>query len=88
MAVALAGWINPQQQEVIEYLREEVRGSKELQGLSLRFTDEQRRRLACKAKRIGFGPLKEIVGLVTPQALLGWHRSVGREARRMVRSRV
>ena len=26
MAVALAGWINPRQQDVIEYLREEVRG--------------------------------------------------------------
>ena len=50
---------------------------KELQGKKrLRFTDEQRRRLARKAKRICFGRLREIVGLVTPQTLLAWHRKL------------
>ena len=32
MVVALAGWINQQQQDVIDHLREDVRALKELQG--------------------------------------------------------
>jgi len=63
LVVALAGWINQQQEDVIDYLREELRILKELQGKKrLKFTDEQRRRLARKAKRIRFGRLNEIVG--------------------------
>ncbi|MCH7227887.1 hypothetical protein [Haloferula sp. A504] len=77
IAAALTGWMNRPQQDVIEYLREEVRVLKELQGKKrLRFTDDQRRRLARKAKRIRFGRLKEIVGLATPQTLLAWHRKL------------
>ena len=42
MMVALAGWINRQQQDVIEYLHEEVRVLRELQGRKrLRFSDDQ-----------------------------------------------
>jgi hypothetical protein len=51
--VSIAGWMNRQQQEVIEYLQEEIRVLKEQQGgKRLRFTDDQRARLARKAKRI------------------------------------
>ncbi|MFT5108419.1 MAG: putative transposase [Pseudoalteromonas tetraodonis] len=75
--VSLAGWMNRQQQHVIEYLQEEVRVLKEQQvDARPRFTDDQRRRLARKAKLIRYGLLKEIVGLVTPQTLLAWHRKL------------
>jgi len=48
---ALAGWLNRQQQVVIDYLMEENRFLREqLEGQRLRFTDEQRRRLAAEAK--------------------------------------
>ena len=75
--VALAGWINRQQQDLIEYLRGEVRVLKELQGQKcLRFSDDQRRRLALKAKRLGLSRLKEIAAIVSPQTLMVWHRKL------------
>ena len=51
-----SGWVNPQQQQVIDYLQEEnriLRG--QLSGRRLRLTDDQRRRLAVKGRR---GPRK------------------------------
>jgi hypothetical protein len=51
LVIALAGWINGDQQAVIDYLIEENRVLKDqLEGRRLRFTDEQRIRLAVKAK--------------------------------------
>ena len=77
MMVALAGWINRHQQDVIEYLQEEVPVLRELQGRKrLRLCDDQRRRLAQKAKRLGLSRLKEIAGIVSPQTLLAWHRKM------------
>ena len=74
----MAGWMNRQQQHVIDYLQEEIRTLKEqLEQHSdkrLRFTGAQRSRLARKAKRIGHRRLKEVASLVTPQTLLKWHR--------------
>jgi len=52
LMMLFAGWVNRHQQEVIEYLQEENRGLREqLGGKRLRFTDQQRRRLAVKARR-------------------------------------
>lgn len=77
MMVALAGWINRHQQDVIDYLREEVRVLRELQGgKRLKFSDDQRRRLALKAKRLGLSGLKEVAAIVSPQTLLAWHRKL------------
>ena len=48
---ALAGWLERHQQAIIDYLIEENRVLKaQLEGQRLRFTDEQRIRLAVKAK--------------------------------------
>ena len=48
----VSGWVNRHQQDVIAYLVEEDRVLKEqLVGRRLRLADEQRRRLAAKAKR-------------------------------------
>ena len=77
LVIALAGWLNRQQQDVIDYLIEENRVLKDqLEGQRLRFTDHQRRRLAAKAKVLGRQLLDEIETLVTPNTLLAWHRKL------------
>ena len=77
LVIALAGWLNRRQQAVIGYLIEENRVLKEqLEGQRLRFTDEQRMRLAVKAKDLGRRLLDEIETLVTPDTLLAWHRKL------------
>ena len=54
MVTAVAGWMNQQQQHAIDYLREENRVVREqLGGRRLRFTDDQRRRLAPDRKLTG-----------------------------------
>ena len=67
LMLIFAGWVNRHQQDVIEYLQEENRALREqLGGRRLRFTDQQRRRLAARAKAIGRKRLLEIETLVTP----------------------
>ena len=74
LVIALAGWLNRHQQAVINYLLEENRVLKDqLEGRRLQFTDEQRIRLAVKAKVLGRRLLDELETLVTPDTLLAWH---------------
>src|SRR5215831_9945649 len=75
--MAVAGWMNQRQLQVIDYLREENRVLREqLGGRRLRFTNDQRRRLAAKAKGIGRKLLREMATIVTPETLLAWHRKL------------
>ena len=56
LVIALAAWMNRQQLDVIEYLKEENRVPREQIGdKRLRFTDVQRRRLAARAQEVGHG---------------------------------
>ena len=69
--------MNHRQQLVIEYLREENRVLREqLGGRRVRRDDNQRRRLAVKAKALGRKALAEIATIVTPETLLVWHRKL------------
>ena len=73
----MAGWTNQKQQYAIDYLREENRVLREQLGTRRpRFTDDQRRRLAAKAKLVGRRLLNDIAELVTPDTLLAWHRKL------------
>jgi hypothetical protein len=75
--ISIAGWMNQRQQHAIDYLREENRVLREqLGGRRLRFTDNQRRRLAAKAKGLGRRVLAEIATIVTPETLLALHRKL------------
>ena len=42
----------------------------------MRFSDNQRRRLAAKAKRLGRKLLEQVASIVTPETLLAWHRKL------------
>ena len=46
----------------------------QLGGKRLRFSDDQRRRLAVRAKKLGWRMLHELTTNVTPATLLAWHR--------------
>src|SRR3954453_3221661 len=75
LLLAVSGWMNQHQLQVIEYLREENRVLREQLGdRRLRFNDDQRRRLAAKAKGLGRKLLVEVATLVTPETLLAWHQ--------------
>ena len=56
----LAGWLNREQQKILEYLQEENRVLREQLGGPLHLNDEQRRRLAAKGKELGRKLLEEV----------------------------
>ncbi len=77
LILTLAAWVNRSQQDAIEYLKEENRVLREqLGGRRIRFTNDQRRRLAAKARALGRDGLKEIADLVTPDTLLRWYKKL------------
>ncbi len=77
VVIAIAGWMNHHQQQVVEYLLEENRVLRQQMGSRrMRFNDDQRRRLAVKAKKLGRRVLNQLATIVTPETLLAWHRKL------------
>src|SRR5215468_5438132 len=77
LILSIAGWMNQRQQQVIEYLVEENRVLREQIGnRRMRFNDNQRCRLAVKAKRLSRKVLAQVATIVTPETLLAWHRKL------------
>ena len=75
--IAVAGCMNQRHLHVIDYLREENRVLREQLGdRRVRLTDDQRRRLAARAKGLGRKLLAEVASIVTPETLLAWHRKL------------
>ncbi|MEO2047268.1 MAG: hypothetical protein ABGX16_11930 [Pirellulales bacterium] len=75
--VILSGWINCQQQEVINYLSAENQVLKEKLGKKrVLLSDDRRRRLAAKGKVLGRKRLEEVGTMFTPDTILRWHRKL------------
>jgi hypothetical protein len=70
-----SGWIHRHQQAVIDYLIEENRVLRAVNGSRrLRLTDDQRRRLAVRGHVLGRRHLAAVAGIVTPDTILRWYR--------------
>ena len=73
----LTGWLDRREREAVAYLIEENRLLRRQLGTRRpRLTDDDRRRLAARAYRVGRAALREIVTIATPDTLLRWHRQL------------
>jgi len=74
LLATFGGWVNRHQAHAIEYLNDENLVLREqLDGRRLRLTDDQRRRLAAKGKRLGRPLLHRVATIVTADTILRWH---------------
>src|SRR5262245_25315468 len=73
----LIGWRDRQEREALAYLIEENRVPRaQLGPRRLRLTDDDRRRLAVRAFRLGRRALRQVATIVTPDTPLRWHRQL------------
>ena len=73
LLLSVSGIVNGSQANVIAYLVEENRVLKEqFSGKVPRLNDDQRRRLAAKAKLLGRRALNSVATIVTPDTLMRW----------------
>jgi helix-turn-helix protein len=73
----LMSWLDRREREAVAYLIEENRLlRRQLGGRRLGLTDDDRRRLAARAYRVGRAALRRIATIATPDTLLRWHREL------------
>ena len=77
LMAAICGCVNQRQQWIIELQNDQIQTLLKAQGKKrIPLTDNDRRRLAVKAKRIGRKALLELTTIVTPDTILRWHRQL------------
>jgi len=77
LLLTVTSWLDQREREVLAYLIEENRVlRRQLGGRRLRLTDDDRRKLAARAYRLGRAALREVTTIVTPDTLLRWHRQL------------
>jgi hypothetical protein len=75
LLMALTGWLARREREALAYLIEENRClRRQLRSRRLRLTDDDRRRLAAQAYRVGRHVLRDLATIATPDTLLRWQR--------------
>ena len=75
--IVIAGWMNREQQQVIEYLQTENSVLREKLGKRrILLSGGQRRRMAVKGKILGYKRLTEVWTLFTPDTMLRWTRQL------------
>jgi hypothetical protein len=73
----LTGWLDRRERQAIAYLIEENRILRRPLGQQrLQFTNADRRRLAVRGHRLEGQVLRQIAIIVTPDAILRWHRQL------------
>jgi transposase InsO family protein len=77
LLLVLTGWLEQRERDALAYLRDENRVlRRQLGGRRPRLTDDDRRRLAARAHRLGRQALHDVATIVTPDTLLRWHRQL------------
>jgi len=77
LLLTVTGWLDRREREALAYLIEENRLlRRQVGGRRLRFTDDERRRLAIRAHAVGRKALRELATIITPDTLLRWHRQL------------
>jgi putative transposase len=77
LLLVVTSWLDRREREVLAYLIEENRVLRQqVGGRRLRLTDDDRRKLAARAYRLGRQALREVARIVTPDTLLRWHRQL------------
>jgi putative transposase len=77
LLLTITGWLDRREREALAYLIEENRLlRKHVSERRPRFTDDDRRRLAMRAHRVGRNAVRDLATIVTPDTLLRWHRQL------------
>src|SRR5882724_5212673 len=76
LVISIAGWMNQRQKQVIELVEENRVLREQISRRRIRFTDDQRCRLAARAKKLSRKILAQVATIVTPETLLAWHRKL------------
>lgn len=77
LLLTVTTWLGRREREALAYLIEENRVlRRQVGGRRLRLTDQDKRKLAARAYRLGRQSLREVATIVTPDTLLRWHRQL------------